>query len=80
MTAKLTMHAARMMMNRDQTARDWAEDFLKARERESFMRNQPDATEEAFKKHWLYVKPERMHEGAIEAVSAYIETKQQTTN
>jgi hypothetical protein len=24
-----------------------------------------------FEKHWLYVRPERMHEGAVEAVSAY---------
>ncbi|MDX6575246.1 MAG: hypothetical protein QOE96_1199, partial [Blastocatellia bacterium] len=22
-------------------------------------------------KHWLYVRPERMHEGAIEGVAAY---------
>jgi hypothetical protein len=30
-------------------------------------------TEAEFEKHWLYVRPERMHEGAIEAVAAYIE-------
>jgi hypothetical protein len=28
-------------------------------------------TDEEFAKHWLYVRPERMHEGAIDAVSAY---------
>jgi len=28
-------------------------------------------TDEEFEKHWLYVRPERMHEGALEAVSAY---------
>ena len=30
-------------------------------------------TDEEFDKHWLYVRPERMHEGAIEAVAAYRE-------
>jgi len=28
-------------------------------------------TDEEFEKHWLYVRPERMHEGALEGVSAY---------
>jgi hypothetical protein len=28
-------------------------------------------TDEQFEKHWQYVRPERMHEGAIEAVTAY---------
>ena len=28
-------------------------------------------TDEEFEKHWLYVRPERMHEGAVEAVVAY---------
>ncbi|MDX6271765.1 MAG: hypothetical protein QOD28_2988, partial [Acidobacteriota bacterium] len=28
-------------------------------------------TDEEFEKHWLYVRPERMHEGAIEAVTAH---------
>jgi hypothetical protein len=33
-------------------------------------------TDAEFEKHWLYVRPERMHEGAIEAVSAYTEQHQ----
>jgi hypothetical protein len=28
-------------------------------------------TDAEFEKHWLYVRPERMHEGAIEGVAAY---------
>ena len=28
-------------------------------------------TDEEFDKHWLYIRPERMHEGALEAVAAY---------
>jgi hypothetical protein len=28
-------------------------------------------TDEEFDRHWLYVRPERMHEGAAEAVAAY---------
>jgi hypothetical protein len=28
-------------------------------------------TDEEFEKHWLYVRPERMHEGALEAVAAH---------
>jgi hypothetical protein len=31
-------------------------------------------TDEEFEKHWLYVRPERMHEGAVEAVMAFRET------
>ena len=30
-----------------------------------------EMTDEEFEKHWLYVRPERMHEGAIEGVTAY---------
>ena len=28
-------------------------------------------TGEEFEKHWLYVRPERMHDGALEVVSAF---------
>jgi hypothetical protein len=28
-------------------------------------------TDEEFDKHWLYIRPERMHEGALEAVAAH---------
>ena len=31
----------------------------------------PAMTDAAFEKHWLYLRPERMHEGATEAVAAY---------
>jgi hypothetical protein len=61
------MHAARMALNQDSELRKWSEAWLKNKERavESTM------TDEEFAKHWLYVRPERMHEGAIEAVAAY---------
>lgn len=61
------MHAARMALNRDPQLREWAERWLKERERAG----QSSMSDEEFEKHWRYVKPERMHEGAIEAVSAY---------
>jgi hypothetical protein len=61
------MHAARTALNRDEELRQWAEQWLKDKER----RAQPGMTHEEFEKHWRYVRPERMHEGAIEAVTAY---------
>jgi len=67
MSTLLNMHAARMALNRDQQLRQWAEDYLKDKERVTA----PAMTAEEFEKHWLYVRPERMHEGAIEAVAAY---------
>jgi hypothetical protein len=69
MTTPLNMHAARTALNQDSEVRKWAESWLKAKERDS----QPSLTDEEFEKHWLYVRPERMHEGAIEAVAAYRE-------
>jgi 5-formyltetrahydrofolate cyclo-ligase len=63
----MNMHAARMALNNDMELRDWAEQWLKNKERAAV----PDMTEQEFDKHWLYVRPERMHEGAIEAVAAY---------
>jgi len=65
----LNMHAARMALNRDQELRQWAEQWLKEKERTA----QTALTDEQFEKHWQYVRPERMHEGAIEAVAAYRE-------
>jgi 5-formyltetrahydrofolate cyclo-ligase len=65
----INMHTARMSLNRDPELRQWAEQWLKDRERVV----QPSMTDEEFEKHWLYVRPERMHEGAIEAVTAYHE-------
>lgn len=67
MNAPLSMHTARMALNRDPDLRDWAEQWLKSKERAT----QPEMTDEEFDKHWLYVRPERMHEGAVEAVAAY---------
>ena len=62
------MHAARTALNQDAELRRWAEQWLKDRERKA----QPALTDEEFEKHWRYVRPERVHEGAVEAVAAYI--------
>lgn len=67
MSSNISMHAARMALNRDPALRQWAENWLKGKEREA----RPAMSDEEFEKHWLYVRPERMHEGAVEAVSAY---------
>ncbi|MGH9874535.1 MAG: hypothetical protein ACRD9S_18930 [Pyrinomonadaceae bacterium] len=69
MTTPLNMHAARMALNQDSELRKWAEAWLKNKERAVHS----GMTEEEFAKHWLYVRPERMHEGAIDAVGAYRE-------
>ncbi len=69
MSTPLNMHAARMALNRDPDVRQWVEQWLKSKERSvSAM-----MTDEEFEKHWLYVRPERMHEGALEGVIAYRE-------
>ena len=67
------MHAARMALNRDDDLRHWAETWLKSQER--VLRQEMSGEE--FEKHWLYVRPERMHEGAIEAVTAYLERNEE---
>lgn len=67
MNPPINMHAARMALNRDPDLRDWAEQWLKEQERAS----QAAMNDEEFEKHWRYVRPERMHEGAVAAVSAY---------
>jgi hypothetical protein len=67
MNEPITMHAARMALNHNEEIRVWAEAWLKAKERTT----QATLTEEEFEKHWRYVRPERMHEGAVEAVVAY---------
>ena len=61
------MHGARTALNHNQEMREWAENYLKAKERE----RQSEMSDEEFNKHWRYVRPERMHEGAAEAVLAY---------
>jgi hypothetical protein len=65
------MHVARMAMNRDPEVRAWVEQWLKTRERERYLATE-GATEESFEKHWRYVKPETMHEDALEAYQAYL--------
>ena len=72
MSMPVNMHAARTALNQNPELRQWAEQYLKNKERSA----QGSMTEEEFDKHWLYVRPERMHEGAIEAVSAYSEQHQ----
>lgn len=67
MNTPLNMHAARMALNRDPELRQWVEQWLKSKERTLTT----SMADEEFEKHWLYVRPERMHEGALEAVSAY---------
>jgi hypothetical protein len=62
------MHAARMALNQDPELRQWAELWLKSRERAQHA----EMADAEFEKHWLYVRPERIHEGAIEAVTAYL--------
>lgn len=65
------MHAARMALNHNDEIRAWAEEWLKAKERAA----QATLTEEEFEKYWRDVRPERMHEGTIEAVLAYRQRK-----
>ena len=67
MSMPINMHAARTALNNDPELREWAEAWLKNKERTVAA----DLTDGEFEKHWLYVRPERMHEGAIEAVVAY---------
>jgi hypothetical protein len=61
------MHAARTALNQDPELRKWVEAWLKSKERVAVAA----MTDEEFDKHWLYVRPERMHEGALEAVIAH---------
>ena len=65
----INMHAARTALNNDTELRQWVEQWLKDKERASLSA----MTDEEFEKHWRYVRPEKMHEGAIEAVEAYEE-------
>jgi hypothetical protein len=72
MNKTITMHMARTAMNQDPQVREWAERFLKSKERLAC----EAMSGEEFDKHWRYVRPERMHEGAIEAVTAYLQEQQ----
>jgi hypothetical protein len=71
MGTPLNTHAARTALNRDPELRQWAERWLKERERAA----RPEMTDEEFEKHWPYVRPETMHEGAVEAVNAYLQSR-----
>jgi hypothetical protein len=72
MSRPITMHMARTAMNQDPAVREWAERFLKDKERVGY----GSMSDDEFEKHWRYVRPERMHEGAIEAVTAYMQAHQ----
>jgi hypothetical protein len=67
MSTPLNMHAARTALNQDPELRQWAEQWLKDKERATV----GEMSDDEFEKHWRYVRPERMHDGAIEAVTAY---------
>jgi hypothetical protein len=73
MNIPVNMHAARTALNQDPELRQWVETWLKNKERAI----SESMTDEEFEKHWLYVRPERMHEGAIEAVTAYMQRTEQ---
>ncbi len=72
MTGPINTHSARTALNRDPELREWVELWLKKKERAT----ETSLTDEEFEKHWRYVKPERVHEGAAEAVAAYYQTKE----
>ncbi len=71
MSRPISMHEARTALNRDPELRRWADEWLKSKERAT----QPGMSDAEFEKHWLYVRPERTHEGAMEAVAAYREQR-----
>ncbi len=73
MSMPLNMHAARTALNRDTDLRQWAEQWLKNKERAVHTA----LTDEEFEKHWRNVIPERMHEGALEAVTAYVQRNEE---
>ncbi len=70
MSTPLNMHAARTALNQDSELRKWVEAWLKNKERAL----ETSLSDAEFDKHWLYVRPERMHDGALEAVAAYRNT------
>lgn len=75
--APVTMHMARMAMNRDPAVRAWVEEWLKSRERERYLAT-PEGSADGFAKHWLYVKPETMHEFALDGYKAYLSQMRQS--
>jgi hypothetical protein len=73
MNMQINTHAARTALNRDPELRAWAERWLKDRERAK----QLAMSDEEFERHWLYARPETMHEGAVEAVTAYMHYREE---
>jgi hypothetical protein len=65
------MHGARTALNTDMDIRAWAENFLKEKTRGE----NTQMSEEEFEKYWRYHKPEIMHAGAAEAMTAWREAK-----
>ena len=61
------MHGARTALNQNMEMREWCENYLKAKERET----KPEMSDEEFEKFWKYHKPEIMHAGSADAVQAY---------
>jgi hypothetical protein len=61
------MHGARTALNQNMEMREWCENYLKQKERET----KPEMSEEEFEKFWKYHKPEIMHAGSAEAVQVY---------
>ena len=61
------MHGARTALNQNSEMRDWCDNFLKEKERDT----KKEMSDEEFEKHWRYHRPEIMHAGATEAVQAY---------
>jgi hypothetical protein len=72
MTGPINTHSARTALNRDPELREWVEHWLKNKERATVT----SLTDEEFEKHWRYVKPERVHEGAVEGVAAYYQRQE----
>ncbi|MFV0387990.1 MAG: hypothetical protein ACK5NT_04480 [Pyrinomonadaceae bacterium] len=61
------MHGARAALNKNQTMRDWAENYLKEKTR----KEKAALSDEEFEHFWKYHKPEIIHAGSAEAVQAY---------
>ncbi len=69
MSKPFNMHAARTSLNQNPELRNWVEAWLKNKEREL----EVSMADDEFEKHWRNVRPERMHEGAMDALTAYAE-------
>ena len=68
------MHGARTALNTIPEMREWAEQYLKEKNRAEM----PELSDEEFEKHWKYHKPEIMHAGAAEAMAAWKDKRHET--